>query len=182
MHGSQGPLNASDGSITAAWRSRFWPGSAGPELFGVCVMSPLPRHSHRAFLSLGSACAWLRGGLLACSPFLPGVCGSFPTVCQASAAGEKPIFFSPVRVTCCFWLEAFQILSLTLELRSSTSVCLGVCVVHQSYLELGEAFPSTQTGFSFGKCSFLLSNYCLICFSTSCYLPLVSPGSVLEVA
>lgn len=101
-------------------------------------------------------------------------------VCQASGLQVRsPFIFFPVRVTCSFWLEAFKILSLTLELRSSTRACLGVCVVHQSHLELGEAFPSTDAGFSFGKCSFLLFNYCLTCFSNSCYLPVVSPGSVL---
>lgn len=92
MHGSQGPLNASDGSITAAWRSRFWPGSAGPELFGVCVMSPLPRHRHRAFLSLGSACAWLRGGLLACSLFSRASAGVFPRSARPRLQVRSPLF------------------------------------------------------------------------------------------
>lgn len=70
-------------------------------------------------------------------------------------AGEKPIFFHR-RVTCSFWLGAFKILSLTLEFRNSIRTCLGVCFVHQTYLEFEEASLSTDAGFSLEKCPFLV--------------------------
>lgn len=72
-------------------------------------------------------------------------------------AGEKPILFH-VRVTCSFWLDAFQILSLILEFRNSTRVCRGMCFDHQPYQKLEEAFPYTDAGFSLGKCPFLLKS------------------------
>lgn len=74
----------------------FWPGSDWSELFwGVrhvssnCTATDL-------FFHLGVRGVWLLGGRLACSPCLPGVCGSFPTVCQASGLQVRnPFIFFP---------------------------------------------------------------------------------------
>lgn len=96
--------------------------------------------------------AWLVGGLLGCNPFLSDV---FPQSARPRGADEKPILFH-MRITCSFCLEAFEILSLTLEFRNSTRICLGMCFVHQPYVNLREAFPSTDAGFSLGKCSFFV--------------------------
>lgn len=138
-------------------RSQFWFIRVWSEfLSGMCVMFSNSLHSHKYFLSLGvngSLAGWRTLGLQSFSLRL--LSDVFPQSTRPRGADEKPILFH-MRITCSFCLEAFEILSLTLEFRNSTRICLGMCFVHQPYVNLGEAFPSTDAGFSLGKCSFFV--------------------------
>lgn len=60
VQGPQDPMNMLQMVLSALpWDLSSGPGVLGQSSFGVCVMYPLTLHSHRSFLSLGSACAWL---------------------------------------------------------------------------------------------------------------------------
>lgn len=117
-------------------------------LSGMCVMSSNSLHSHKYFLSLGVNGSLAGRRILGLQSFsLRPLSDVFPQSPRPQGADEKPILFH-MRITCSFWPEAFEILSLTLEFRNSTRICLGMCFVHQPYLKLGEAFPSTDAGVS----------------------------------
>lgn len=110
----------------------------------MCVICSLTPHSHKCFLSLGSE------RQLGCRPCLSGICRCFPMVCQAPGWQVRSPFFS--RESHLFFLAGrLEILSWTLEFRNPTRICLSLCFVYQPLLDLGEAPPPAEAGFSQGN-------------------------------